>query len=342
MRGLGPCSRLRPAGQYGGNAGYSDDASRFYRYDSMVANSRRLRIGDLVVVRDRDAAIGVAIVWDVLTQSGQKLLLRCPFCATTSIKVRSTKTPRYRCSQGDEFDVPTEALVKVDLFTVSYEESFLPVEGLSSSDLKALALRPNDQMSVEELDADGLTQRLLSQNHAFRPLLEIFYQGRTCVSEEEGPSGDLSSAFAPSLGDRRRKVLRSIYARQGQPSFRKALMRRYRGRCAVTGCSLAELLEAAHIWPYRGEADNHAENGILLRPDIHTMFDLDLLGINPRTLTVAVHPSVTAAGYDDLDGRQLHFDAGAVPSKLALEARWKAFQLRMKQAANLAELQGSD
>ena len=49
------------------------------------------------------------------------------------------------------------------------------------------------------------------------------------------------------------------------------------------------MLEAAHISPYRGEDDNHVENGLLLRSDIHTLFDLDLLGIDPERLRVVLH-----------------------------------------------------
>ena len=59
-----------------------------------------------------------------------------------------------------------------------------------------------------------------------------------------------------------------------------------RYRCMVSGCQLVDLLEAAHIRPYRGENDNHPSNGLLLRADLHTLFDLDLLGIDPETLLV--------------------------------------------------------
>jgi HNH endonuclease len=37
--------------------------------------------------------------------------------------------------------------------------------------------------------------------------------------------------------------------------------------------STLDILEAAHISPYRGEEDNHPENGLLLRADLHTLFD---------------------------------------------------------------------
>src|SRR5262249_37425762 len=63
-------------------------------------------------------------------------------------------------------------------------------------------------------------------------------------------------------------------------------------RCLVTGCEVLAVLEAAHIRTYPGEDDNDPANGLLLRSDIHTWFDLDLLGIEPDELRVELHPSV--------------------------------------------------
>ncbi len=60
-------------------------------------------------------------------------------------------------------------------------------------------------------------------------------------------------------------------------------MVRYEHRCVVTGCTVIAVLEAAHIRPYRRPEDNDVKNGLLLRADIHTLFDLNLLGIEPGT-----------------------------------------------------------
>ncbi|WP_336979879.1 HNH endonuclease signature motif containing protein [Altererythrobacter fulvus] len=55
----------------------------------------------------------------------------------------------------------------------------------------------------------------------------------------------------------------------------------YEGRCAISGCDVREVLEAAHIMPYLGEETNDVRNGLLLRADLHTLFDLGLLKIGP-------------------------------------------------------------
>lgn len=74
-------------------------------------------------------------------------------------------------------------------------------------------------------------------------------------------------------------------------------------RCVISGWDIVGLLEAADIRPYRGLADdNEPSNGLLLRCDLHTLFDLDLLGIEPETLTVRLREPIRRPPYADLDG----------------------------------------
>ena len=84
--------------------------------------------------------------------------------------------------------------------------------------------------------------------------------------------------------DRRRFSVTRRMVRQGQQAFRKDLFKAYEGRCAVTGFDTNEVLQAAHILDYRGTQSNVVENGILLRSDIHLLFDSYLLGINPASM----------------------------------------------------------
>jgi hypothetical protein len=140
---------------------------------------------------------------------------------------------------------------------------------------------------------------------------------------------DQGKAYVPDSTDRRAKVTRQICERRGQQDFRNALRKRYGDRCLVTGCKVLEVLEAAHIKPYQGERDNDPENGLLLRADIHTLFDLDLLGIEPNGLKVQLHPSI-ACEYAGFEGRKLGC-AQARPSKEALSLRYELFQRRLSQ-----------
>jgi hypothetical protein len=84
----------------------------------------------------------------------------------------------------------------------------------------------------------------------------------------------------------------SIRIRRGQNKYRKALLRIYENKCAVTGCTALPLLDAAHINPYAEGGEYETCNGIILRTDIHTLFDEGLLMISPKDLIVQIHDSV--------------------------------------------------
>jgi predicted restriction endonuclease len=130
-----------------------------------------------------------------------------------------------------------------------------------------------------------------------------------------------SGEFDPrDVEDARRKTLAAIVRRQGQPAFRKALLAAYGCRCVVTKCDLEEALEAAHISPYLGEHTNVVSNGLLLRADIHTLFDLGLISIDPETRTVLMTPALRSSEYGAWEGKKILSPSlrNQEPSKLAL------------------------
>lgn len=109
--------------------------------------------------------------------------------------------------------------------------------------------------------------------------------------------------------------LRSIARRQGQKEFRNKLMRAYGNRCAVTGTSTESVLEAAHISRFLGAHTNRTSNGLLLRADIHTLFDLHRITITPD-LVVRVDRGLTAP-YLQLDKSPLRVPSGLAECPLA-------------------------
>ena len=148
-------------------------------------------------------------------------------------------------------------------------------------------------------------------------------------ADEEGASQ--LQKFVLLHGDDRALIKRQIRERRGQQPFRNDLRKRYGDRCLVTGCKVLAVLEAAHIKPYQGEKDNHPENGLLLRADIHTLFDLELLGIEPQSLRVELHPSLAdSAAYKNLAGKTVRCSAKQRPSKDALKLRYQRFQERLQ------------
>lgn len=97
----------------------------------------------------------------------------------------------------------------------------------------------------------------------------------------------------------------SLRLRRGQQAFRKKLLRIYGNRCAITGCKVAALLEAAHVKTYADDGAYAAKNGLILRSDLHTLFDVGLLSIDPVTWSVHIDAAVMDKEYRKLNGRKV-------------------------------------
>ena len=130
-----------------------------------------------------------------------------------------------------------------------------------------------------------------------------------------------------SLEDARVRALRAVIIREGQPQFRSALLEAYGGRCAITECDATPALEAAHLKPYEGVMTNVVNNGILLRADIHTLFDLDLIGIDPSERLVYISKKLDNTVYREFQRTPLRgpSDPSATPNRAALAWRWERF-----------------
>ncbi len=71
----------------------------------------------------------------------------------------------------------------------------------------------------------------------------------------------------------------AVRPRLGQGSFRVVVTDAYERRCAITGERVLPVLEAAHVRPYAAGGVHAVENGLLLRSDVHTLFDRGYLTI---------------------------------------------------------------
>lgn len=69
--------------------------------------------------------------------------------------------------------------------------------------------------------------------------------------------------------------------RLGQGAFRVLVTDAYQRRCAVTGEKTLPVLEAAHIRPFASSGPHRVSNGILLRSDLHKLFDLGYVTVTP-------------------------------------------------------------
>jgi HNH endonuclease/EVE domain-containing protein len=137
----------------------------------------------------------------------------------------------------------------------------------------------------------------------FRLLREVIQDKPSGIPDSIRCKVDESGAFDPQdARDARKRIATSIVLRQGQPEFRRQLLGFYNGKCVITGCDTEEVLEAAHILPYRGKYTNHPENGLLLRADLHILFDLHLLSVDMQSMTLLISPSLKRTVYGSLQG----------------------------------------
>ena len=156
--------------------------------------------------------------------------------------------------------------------------------------------------------------RLFSQELSRRPVPYSAFEQRiwsAAVKASERTASvlnrwldDHQSATGRAMDRDVEMVLRTVKTRQGQAAFRRDLIAAQRGRCAVTGCEEQDVLQAAHVKGVSSSGRHSVKNGLLLRADIHTLFDKGLLVID-KDFTVCVDASVVDPYYRGLDGTRL-------------------------------------
>jgi hypothetical protein len=138
---------------------------------------------------------------------------------------------------------------------------------------------------------------------------------------------DVDSRPFKNLGHIEDDVIKvAIKTRRGQPAFRQALLTEYKVTCCITGCKIEAVLEAAHIIPHGDETNYSVYNGLLLRADVHTLFDLGLLRISEAGI-VMVDSSLKNSEYFQYDGDRII--NGQLPRKMSesLSARNQHFNV---------------
>jgi len=78
-----------------------------------------------------------------------------------------------------------------------------------------------------------------------------------------------------------------VETRLGQGAFRTLVIDAYGRRCAISGEKTVPVLEAAHIKPYSESGPHRLDNGLLLRSDLHILFDEGYIAVSD-TLNVEV------------------------------------------------------
>jgi hypothetical protein len=262
--------------QHQGNQGYDDDPSRYYSWDSTVPNREGPREGDLCAVRDSRGLLGISQIDAIAEREGEKSRSRCPNCESTGFKSRATVKPKYKCGNCKSvFPQPKEEPIAVTFYRADYARSWVSVggavlaaeleAGCYRSQAKQHAIRPIDPQALREL----VTSREVLIGGAWWKT-----GGRVELPEIPGGYRELTA-----LG------------RIGQREFRRQLLVRFGPVCAFTGPQPEKSLHAAHVIPYAKSARHELAGGLLLRADLHALFDRGLITID-GDLKVRIDPSL--------------------------------------------------
>jgi putative restriction endonuclease len=121
-----------------------------------------------------------------------------------------------------------------------------------------------------------------------------------------------------------------VTPRLGQGSFRLLVTDAYSYRCAMTSERTLPALEAAHIQRYSHGGEHSLSNGLLLRSDLHKLFDLGYVTVNPTSMTIEVSKKIreefeNGRDYYMLDGQALAAPQNplALPSRENLQAHYE-------------------
>jgi hypothetical protein len=179
---------------------------------------------------------------------------------------------------------------------------------------------PADGTDRIEADFGGIerfVRRRLLNTSVGGPVLDM--SGMIRLSERDMAKLQLLEPQNSKEG--RQAVVDTIIKRRGHPGFRQELLDAYEYRCAITNFTAMDALEAAYIVPFRGKSTHHASNGLLLRADVHTLFDLGKIAIDTKTMSVVISDDLMETSYRILAGRPLRYprDESQRPSTEALD-----------------------
>ena len=97
-----------------------------------------------------------------------------------------------------------------------------------------------------------------------------------------------------------------VAPRLGQGTFRALITDAYDYRCAVSLERTLPVLQAAHIRPYSDGGAHELSNGLLLRSDLHTLFDQHYISVEPNKKTLVVSKRIREEFENGRDYYALH------------------------------------
>ncbi|MCX5014787.1 HNH endonuclease [Streptomyces sp. NBC_00555] len=265
--------------QHGGNDGYDDDPSQHYSWDSTVPNHAELKVSDVIALWDKKQLLGLGVISEIETGSEVKTLYFCPECKKADFKRRKRLKPTCLCNQcGARFEEPGSKTKTVTTYRSRHGEAWMDGRGLlTGAELRALCDSPRSQLSMRPARWEKLRDALLA-------LEGIDFEDLDIDDEADG-----DPVRKPIAGGHR---MTSVRTRQGQPAFRKQLLKDHGEVCAFTGPTPAAALQAAHLYSFADTGEHRDWGGLLMRADVHTLFDRGQITISPDTGLIEVSPDL--------------------------------------------------
>jgi uncharacterized protein YjbI with pentapeptide repeats len=182
-------------------------------------------------------------------------------------------------------------LYGANLFCADLSEAELPFADLRGANLRRANLVGTnlDKARTSDAKLEGATY---SEATILPPLNQMQQQSMILVNPPLELDNKEVLVDLESIKDERKRTNVERVSRKDQGKFRNLLLDVFQGKCAITACNVERALDAAHIFPYRGQATDCAWNGILLRLDLHRLFDSYLLTIDPLSGQVYLEPSL--------------------------------------------------
>jgi ribosomal protein S27AE len=228
------------------------------------------------------------VVEEISQHKTEKLLNKCPYCGMAGIKARQTKSPRYKCYKcKGVFEEPATQQASVTEYQSRHDAAWTSLDNLlAGADLRQLCEKPKSQLSMRPLRWNAFQEAVTSKG------------GRRAVDRVIRRAPDFSFPQGYSV-----EIVR---VRRGQREFREHLLDAQGASCAFTGEAPARVLEAGHLYSYAELGIHHEHGGLLLRRDIHRLFDDGWLAVDPGTLKVDVSVQLeTFPQYASLHDRRL-------------------------------------
>ena len=137
----------------------------------------------------------------------------------------------------------------------------------------------------------------------------------------------VSSDFVLVQAARKKKKTQTVTQREGQAQFHTMVSIAYDHKCCISGEKTPELLQAAHIQDYISKESHHIQNGLLLRVDLHTLFDNGLLAID-SDYRIHISSLVQSPEYRKFDNMVISLPnhSSLYPSKDALKYKLGSFR----------------